>query len=71
MSAHRPFGKILRELRTKKGLTQEALAHEADLDRTYIGMLERGERQPTLDTLFSLARALKEKPSEIIARMER
>ena len=64
------FGKILRELRKKRGFTQEELAHRANLDRTYIGMLERGERQPTLDTLFALAKALKERPSSIVAKME-
>lgn len=52
------FGSILRELRKKKGLTQETLAFEADLDRTYISLLELGQCGPSLDTMLVLAHAL-------------
>jgi len=52
------FGQVLRAHRTDKGLSQEALADAAGLDRTYISMLERGIRQPTLGSLFALADAL-------------
>jgi transcriptional regulator with XRE-family HTH domain len=52
------FGQVLRTHRTEKGLSQEALADAAGLDRTYISMLERGLRQPTLGSLFALADAL-------------
>jgi transcriptional regulator with XRE-family HTH domain len=65
------FGRILRELREAKELSQEKLAFECDLDRTYISMLERGIRQPTIETLFALSDALGIKPSEAIARLER
>ena len=65
------FGGILRVLREAKGLSQEQLAFECELDRTFISMLERGVRQPTLSTIFTLAGALDLKPSEMIARLER
>ncbi len=64
------FGKELRALRNKQGLSQEALALECDLDRTFISLLERGKRQPTLETLFKLAAKLDTAPSEIIEKME-
>jgi transcriptional regulator with XRE-family HTH domain len=60
------FGKVLRELREKNSLSQEKLAEFCDLDRTYISLLERGLRQPTLTTLFKLSSALKIKPSEMV-----
>ena len=65
------FGQLLRELRTKKGLTQEALAIDADLDRTYISLLERGLRQPTLGTLFKISEVLGVSPSSIVKDIER
>jgi transcriptional regulator with XRE-family HTH domain len=64
------FGKLLKELREKNGLTQEELSTDADLDRTYISMLERGLRQPTLQTLFALANALHVSPSSMIRQLE-
>jgi transcriptional regulator with XRE-family HTH domain len=44
------------------------LADAAELDRTFIGMLERGQRQPTLESLFRIAAALKVAPQTLIAR---
>jgi len=64
------FGEILRELRTKSGKTQEQMALDAGLDRTYISMLERGLRQPTLKTLVALSGTLDIAVSEIIAKAE-
>ncbi|HEK1520075.1 TPA: helix-turn-helix transcriptional regulator, partial [Pseudomonas aeruginosa] len=43
------FGRALRQLRKRRNMTQEILGFEAGLDRTYISVLERGERSPTLD----------------------
>ncbi len=62
------FGKVLRESRLKAGLSQEGLADLAECDRTFIGMLERGQRQPTLETLFRIAAALKVAPATLVAR---
>ncbi len=55
---NKAFGKVLREIRAARHQTQEALAFESDLDRTYISLLELGSRSPTLDTLVALCSAL-------------
>ena len=52
------FGKRLRELRKARGLSQEALAHACHLDRTYVGGVERGERNVSLVNIERLAAAL-------------
>jgi transcriptional regulator with XRE-family HTH domain len=64
------FSKVLRELRVKNKLSQEKLAELCDLDRTYISLLERGHRQPTLTTIFQLSKALHIAPSDFIKMME-
>lgn len=53
------IGKNVKKLREKKGITQEKLAFEANLNRAYIGYIERGERNPSTDTLAKLAKGLK------------
>lgn len=60
------FGCSLRKMRTAKGLSQERLAHECRLDRTYISLLERGQRQPTLSTIFRISEGLDIKPETLI-----
>ena len=60
------FGKILRNERKKKGLTQEQLALEADLRRTFISSVELGHKQPSITTIFKLASALNTQPSELL-----
>ena len=52
------FADNLRDLRQSQGLTQEELAEEADLHRTYVGSVERGERNVTINSMFRLAEAL-------------
>ena len=64
------FGAALREHRKKRHLSQEALAFEAGLDRTYISLLELGQRSPTLDTMQQIAQALRLKVSTLVIRME-
>ncbi len=53
------FGKRIREVRVKRGLSQEALADIANVHRTYIGMVERAEKNITLLNIQKLAKALK------------
>ena len=65
------FGRVLRERRLAAGLSQEKLALEAEVDRTFVSLLERGGRQPTLATLWRLAGALGVAPSELVSRVER
>ena len=69
-SLEKIFGVILKGLRTGKGLSQESLAYDSELDRTFISLLERGERQPSISTLFKLAKSLNIKPSVIIKTLE-
>lgn len=64
------FGNVLREMRETNKISQEKLAELCDLDRTYISLLERGLRQPTLSTIFKIAKALNTNPSLIIQRIE-
>jgi len=52
------FGKRVRELRLETGLSQEAFAEKCDLDRTYIGSIERGERNLSLRNIEAVARGL-------------
>lgn len=60
------FGRRLRELRKKKGLSQEDLALEAELDRTYVSGVERGERNISLLNIIKLAGALRVRPSKLM-----
>lgn len=64
------FSEVLRELRELRGLSQEALAAKSDLDRTYISLLERGQRQPTLKSISSLANALETTLTEFARQIE-
>lgn len=64
------FGEVLKEVRTAKGMSQDALAFSSELDRTYISLLERGKRQPSLTVFFKLASALETPAVELIARVQ-
>lgn len=70
MDPGKVFGQVLRRLRMEAGLTQEKLGFEADLRRTYVSLLELGEQQPSLSTLFKLARALNMPASRLIEQVE-
>jgi transcriptional regulator with XRE-family HTH domain len=65
------FGEQLRKARKAAGLSQEALAFEAEVDRTYISQLENDKKSPTLDVLFRICAALGIAASELIARVEK
>jgi transcriptional regulator with XRE-family HTH domain len=60
------FGERLRELRTQKGLSQEQLAHDANVHRTYIGMIERAEKNITLGNIEKIAKALNVNITELL-----
>ena len=59
------FGKRVAELRKKAGLSQEQFAIKCDVDRTYIGTIERGEKSPTLNTIEKISIALGISKSEL------
>lgn len=65
------FGKVLRRRRVEAGLTQERLAHEAELQRNYVSLMERGIHQPTITTLIKLAIPLGCTAAEIVDEVER
>jgi transcriptional regulator with XRE-family HTH domain len=60
------FGKRLRQLRVDAGLSQEELADNAKLDRSYVGGVERGERNISLENICKLAAALNCPPSRLL-----
>ena len=62
------FGRVLREARKQKGLSQEDLAGDAEFDRTYPSLLERGLRTPTLPVLFQLANVLEVSAATLVTR---
>jgi transcriptional regulator with XRE-family HTH domain len=65
------FGNTLRDERQKAGLTQELLAEKSGLHRTYIGSVERGERNPTLLSIARIAGALHLPPSSLLRGVDR
>lgn len=60
------LGLVIRRHRNDKGLSQEELADKALLDRTYISMLERGKKSPTVETAERIAKALGTKLSTLL-----
>jgi transcriptional regulator with XRE-family HTH domain len=65
------LGEALRRARKVVGISQEELAFEAKLDRTYISHLENGHKSPTVDVLFRICPVLGMAASELIAEVER
>lgn len=66
LARRRAFGAKVRELRKAQRLSQEALAHRAGLDRTYVGSVERGERNIAHDNIWLLADTLGVAPGELL-----
>jgi len=64
------LGATIRELRAGLGISQEALAERCDLHRTYVGGVERGERNVSLENIVRLATALKVTPSKLLERIK-
>lgn len=71
MEIDKAFGEVLKQKRVRNSLSQEELAYLSNLDRTFISMLERGKRQPSLKTVFVLADALETLPSQLISEVEK
>ena len=70
MTPEEAFGKVLREIRQEHSLSQEELGFDSGYHRTYISLLERGRKSPSLNTVFQLAAALGVSPSDILRRTE-
>jgi len=64
------IGKVLRRQRKAVGLTQEALGLDAQLERNFVSLLELGQRQPSLGTIFKMAGPLRLTPHEIVKLVE-
>jgi len=64
------FGRVLRNYRNKIKYSQERLSSESGLDRTYISLLERGLRQPSLTSMLNIAKALKISPVEMMTKID-
>ena len=67
----RMIGQELRKAREAAGLSQEKLSFKAGVHRTYVSLLERDKKSPTLTVLFRLCKALGISPSRLVARIER
>ncbi len=64
------FGRHLAAIRKAQGFSQEAFAYKCGIDRTYIGILERGEKSPTLNTLAKIAKSFNLSLSELLNGIE-
>ena len=63
-------GKVIQECRESKGVSQEVLSGFADIGRTHLSAIERGERRPTLDTFFKISQALEIRASDLLRVIE-
>lgn len=70
MSIEEAFGIVIKSHREKLSLSQEELAFNSGLDRTYISLLERGKRNPTLNTLFMISKTLQVNPHSLVKEVE-
>ena len=63
-------GKVIAEFRKQKGISQEVLSGFADIGRSHLSAIERGERKPTLETFYKICLALDVKMSTVIIKLE-
>ncbi|HEZ7985783.1 MAG TPA: helix-turn-helix transcriptional regulator [Ruminococcus sp.] len=63
-------GKVIADFRKRKNISQEVMSGLADIGRTHLSAIERGERKPTLETLYRIACALDVNMSDIIIKIE-
>ena len=64
-------GRVIAKCRTRKGVSQEVLSGLADIGRTHLSAIERGERKPTLETLYRISGALDMQMSELVQEIEK
>lgn len=64
--SRKALGSKIRKIRKEQGYSQESLADEIGLHRTYIGAIERGEQNVSLDNIVKIAKTLKIKPSQLL-----
>lgn len=69
-SHNKAYGQAVRELRKRNNKSQETLAFDAGLDRTYISLLELGQKSPTLDTIMAICNALGVGLAQVASRVE-
>lgn len=60
------FGRNLRAIRKSKGFSQERLAHDAGIDRSYVGKIERGQVNVTIEKIYLFANCLECSPKELV-----
>ncbi|MBI2817829.1 MAG: helix-turn-helix transcriptional regulator [Acidobacteria bacterium] len=65
------FGFVVRAIRRKQGKSQQWLADKSGYHRTYIGLLENGQKSPSLRTIFNISATLSVKPSKVLLQIER
>ena len=70
MNLQQIFGEIIKKLRLERKISQETLAFDADIDRTYISDIEKGERNISIQVAYKLASALQISFSELINEIE-
>jgi len=70
LTIEKAFGEVIRELRKANQVSQEKLAEVSNLDRSFISMLECGRKQPSLITIFQLAKAFNLPASKILSLTE-
>ena len=63
-------GQVIKSCREERRLSQEVVSGLADIGRTHLSAIERGERKPTLETFYRIAEAMNIKPSDLMAKIE-
>ncbi len=64
-------GQVISEFRKRKGMSQEVLSGLSDIGRTHLSAIERGERKPTLETLYKICVALNVRMSDVTKEIEK
>ncbi len=70
MTIEEAFGEVIRDLRKSNQISQEKLAERSRLDRSFISLMECGHKQPSLITIYQLAKAFKLSASKLLALTE-